>query len=161
MPLEHGDLRVGRGNGRTGTAFTAGEPSLGELFGQLSSDAQHLIRKEVELAKAELREAGTTLAKDGAKIGVAVALALLGAFAATAFAIVALGDLLDNYWASALIVTVVLLGAAAFLARSAMNDIRQRGVKPTETLETLREDADWAKREVRSLKHDLTAQRTN
>lgn len=161
MPLEHEDIRIERGNGRAAGGFPATEPSLGELFGQLSSDAQHLIRKEVELAKAEMREAGSTLARDGAKLGMALGLALIGALAATAFAIVALGDLLDNYWASALIVTVLLLGVAAFLAKSAMNDIKTRGVKPTETLETLREDADWAKREARSFKQDLTAQRTN
>jgi uncharacterized membrane protein YqjE len=152
---------MGRGNGRVTAGFTGGDPSLGDLFGQLSSDAQLLVRKEVELAKAELREAGSTLARDGAKIGVAVALALLGAFAATAFAIVGLGALIDNYWASALIVTIVLFAVAAFLGKGAMNDIKRRGVKPTETLETLREDADWAKREARSLKQDLTAQRTN
>ena len=161
MPLEHGDIRIERGNGRAAGGIPATEPSLGELFGKLSSDAQHLIQKEVELAKAEMRQAGATLAKDGAKIGVAVALALLGAMAAVAFMIVGLGYLLDNFWASALIVTVLLFAVAAFLAKSAMNDIKKRGVAPTETIATLREDADWAKREVKSLKHDITAQRTN
>jgi len=158
MALEHRDTRFDHGDGRVRPGVTPGsEPSLGELFGQLSGDATHLIRSEVALAKAELREAGATLARDGAKIGIAAALGLVGAFAAVAFLIIALGDLLDNYWLSALIVTVVLLAIAAFMAKSAINDIKRRGLKPEATLATLREDTDWAKREAQDLKRDLTA----
>src|ERR671914_142397 len=37
------------------------EPSLGELFKQLTSDTTELIRAEMTLAKVEMREVGTTL----------------------------------------------------------------------------------------------------
>jgi uncharacterized membrane protein YqjE len=158
MALEQRDIKMDTGNGRVRPGMEPGhEPSLGELFGQLSSDAGRLIRQEVALAKTELREAGATLARDGAKIAMAAALGLVGALAAVAFLIIALGDLLDNYWLSALIVTVVLLGVAAFLAKSAINDIKNRGLKPEVTLQTIREDTDWAKREAQDLKRDLTA----
>jgi uncharacterized membrane protein YqjE len=154
--------KIENGNGRVypGTV-PASEPSLGELFGRLSNDAGRLVHAEVALAKAEMREAVSRLARDGAKIGMAVGLALVGALSATAFLIIALGALLNNYWASALIVTVVLLGAAAFLGKSAVNDLKEHGVKPQETLETLREDADWAKREAQALKRDFTSQNTH
>ena len=159
MALEQRESRLANGNGRVSPDRMqgTGESSLGELFGQLSRDAQHLIQQEVALAKAELRETGSALARDGAKIGVAAALGLIGALAATAFVIIGLGDLLDNYWASALLVTVIYLAVAAFLATSAMKDIKGRRMKPEETLETLREDADWAKREARDLKTDWTS----
>lgn len=158
MALEQRDIKMDHGNGRVRPGMGTGtEPSLGELFGQLSSDAGRLIRQEVALAKTELREAGATLARDGTKIAIAAALGLVGAFAAVAFLIIALGDLLDNYWLSALIVTVVLLGIAALLGKSAINDIKRRGLKPEVTLQTIREDTDWAKREAQDLKRDLTA----
>lgn len=134
-----------------------GEPSIGELFSQLASDATRLVQQEVALAKAEFRETGNTLVRDGAKIGIAAALGLLGGIAATLFLIIAIGALLNNYWLSALLVSLVLLGIAAFLGRNALNDIKQRGVKPDQTIQTLREDADWAKREAKELKRDLTA----
>jgi uncharacterized membrane protein YqjE len=153
---------IDRGNGRLSLgSVPARDPSIGELFGQLSSDAGRLVQQEVALAKAELRETTSMLARDAAKVGVAVALGLLGAMAATAFLIVGLGDLLDNYWASALLVTIVYLAIAGFLAKSAMNEIKTRGVKPEQTLATLREDANWAKREAQGLKRDLTSQKSH
>jgi hypothetical protein len=83
---------------------------------------------------------------------------LLGAFALTAFAIVGLGDLLDNYWLSALIVSVVLLATAAVLAKRGIGNIRERGgLKPEATIETLREDKQWARNEVQSFKQQIKA----
>lgn len=140
-----------------GAGADGGEPSIGELFSQLANDATLLVRQEVALAKTELREAGSTLAQDGAKIGIAVGLGLLGAIAATLFLILALGDLFDNYWLSALLVSVLFLGTAAYLGKNAIDDIKRRGIKPDQTIQTLREDADWAKREVRDVKRDLSA----
>lgn len=158
MALREQDIRVNGRDGLRQPVNTAGGPSLGELFGQLSGDVSALVNQEMTLAKAELRETATGLAKDGAKLGVAVALGLLGAFAATAFVIAALGDLLDNYWLSALIVTVLYLVVAGVMAKGALSDIRSRSVKPEQTVATLREDADWARREVKGIQREWTSQ---
>jgi uncharacterized membrane protein YqjE len=158
MALDQRDIPMTRGDGAVRTGMgPANEPSLGELFGQLSADAKRLIQQEVALAKTEMRETGAALAKDGVKIGIAAALGLLGALALVAFAIIGLGDLLDNYWLSALIVAVVLLGIAAVMGKGAVNDLKRHRMKPEETLETLREDAVWAKREAQGLKSDWTS----
>jgi hypothetical protein len=130
------------------------EPPLGELFRQLSDDATRLVQQELALAKTELRQTGTELVRDGVKIGAAAGLALLGALAATAFLILALGALLGNYWLSTLIVAVLLLGAAAMIGKPAIDDIRERDLKPTETIATLRADADWAKQEAKAVKRE-------
>jgi uncharacterized membrane protein YqjE len=131
------------------------EPPLRDLFRQLSEDGARLIRQEVALGKVELRETATAVGRDAVRIGVAVGVGLLGAMAATAFLIVGLGALLENYWLSALIVTVVLLGVAGMMARRAIEDLKHRDIKPTQTLETLRADAEWAKREVEVVKSEL------
>lgn len=132
------------------------EPSLGDLFRRLTSDTSELVRQEIALAKTELRETGSTLARDGQRIGIAVGLALAGTLALTAFLIVLLGDVLDNYWLSALIVGVVFLGVGVVLARNAVADIKRRGLTPKETVGALKEDAAWAKQEARQVKRELT-----
>jgi len=134
----------------------AADASLGELFRRLTTDTSDLVRQEMALAKAEMREVGATAAKDGAKLGVAAGLALAGVLTVTAFLVILLGDALNNYWLGALIVGLVLLGIGAVLGRSAMSDISQRGLMPKQTAETLREDAAWAKSEVREVKRGLT-----
>ena len=136
---------------------TAGtEPSLGELFRQLTTDTGELIRQEVTLAKAELRQTGTTVARDATKIGVAVFVANAGILALTAFLIVALGAAFNNYWLSSLIVAVVFLGVGGVLARNAVADIKRRALVPRQTAATLRDDATWAKQEAREFKREIT-----
>lgn len=131
------------------------EPSVGELFRELSDDATRLVRQEIALAKAEMRQTGRALAKDAAKIGIAVGMAALGAMAGVAFLILALGALIDSYWLSALIVSLALLGIAAVLAKNAKADLAERDLKPTRTMETLRADARWARHEVEEVKREL------
>jgi uncharacterized membrane protein YqjE len=155
MASEQYDPRVGRRDVGAGGA-AGGEPSLGDLLKRLTTDTGELVRQEVGLAKAEMREVGATVARDGAKIGIAAGLALAGTLALTAFAIIALGDLLDNYWLAALIVGVVMLAIGGLLVRSAVNDVKRRGLAPTQTVDTLREDAEWAKQEARQVKKELT-----
>lgn len=131
-----------------------GEQPLGDLFRQLSDDATRLVRQEVALGKAELRETGSALVRDAVSIGIAVGLAVLGAMAATAFLIIALGGLLGSYWLSSLLVAVAYLATAAVLAKRAKADIQSRELKPTRTIETVREDAEWAKREAAAVRRE-------
>lgn len=140
---------------------TAGDASLGELFKRLTSDTADLVRHEAALAKAELRETGSVLAADGAKIGAAAGLALAGALSLTAFLVLVLGNLFGGaYWLSALIVGAVMLVVGALLARNAVNDVKRRGLAPRQTIATLREDKAWARHEARDLKHELTTDPT-
>ena len=131
------------------------EVPIGELLKRFGQDAGTLVKQEITLAKLELRESARSLAKDAGKIGVAAGLALFGGIALLAFVIMGLGDLIDNYWLSALIVSVLLLGAAAVLLRGAMGRMKRNSLAPQETIATLKEDQRWAKREVQDLKQSL------
>ena len=128
-----------------------------DLFRQLADDTNHLVRQEINLAKLEMKQTGEALARDGMKIGIAVALGLVGALALGAFLIIALGALLGNYWLSALLVGVLFLVVSGLLARAAVSHFKEQSLKPEETIETLREDTAWAKREARDFKRELTA----
>jgi uncharacterized membrane protein YqjE len=157
MAREQLEARAQRRNDDARAEATAGaEPSLGELFKRLTTDTGELVRQEMSLAKVEMRQAGATLARDGTRIGIALLLALTGVLALTAFLIIVLGNLFDNYWLAALIVGALFLAIGGFLANRAVNDIKRRGLKPEETIETLQEDKAWAKQEARELKREMT-----
>jgi len=146
-------------NGHTRGPFTrAGEEaaSIGVLLRQLGDDVSGLLRDELALAKLEMRREARGLGADLSKVGVAVGLALLGAQALTAFLIIGLGLLLGAYWAGALIVAVLFLGVAAILGSNAAKNLRERNPVPEATLESLREDAQWAKREGREFKREVS-----
>lgn len=158
MAREEREIRVEpHTEGTAPRPTTEPEPSLGELFKRVTTDTNELVRQEIALAKTEMRQASATLARDGTKIGVGLGLALVGAFAFTAFLIAGLGRLLDGrYWLSALIIGVVLLAIGALFARNALADVKRRGLTPDQTMATLRDDAAWARREARDVKREMT-----
>ena len=131
------------------------EPSLGELVSRLTNQTGVLIRQEITLAKVELRETGAMLARDTAKVGAGVVIAWTGLLALTAAFIVGLAQLFDNYWLAALVVGAVYVLVGWMLARGAMADVRRNGLGPKETIETLRDDAEWAKEQTRSIGDNL------
>jgi len=88
------------------------------------------------------------LSRDAAMIGVAAAIAFVGFQALVATAIIAL-DLILPLWLSALIVGVVLAIVGYALLRRGMNDIKRRGITPTETIDSLKEDREWLQNKIR------------
>jgi uncharacterized membrane protein YqjE len=144
------------GDGLGGNGLSRNE-SIGELFKRLSADSTHLMRQEINLAKTELKESGTRLGAAASKLGMAVGIAIPGLLALTAFLVIGLGDLIDNYWAGALIVAVVLLGVAGVMAKRAIANLKEGTIGIPETAGTLREDTQWAKQEVQAFKREFTA----
>lgn len=132
------------------------DESVGALLKQISTDSTHLIQQEIALAKLEVRQTVSAVGKTAAQLGIAVGLAIPGMFALVAFLVIGLGDLIDNYWASALIVGVVFLAIAGILAKRAIGGLKGNIGVP-ETTGTLRDDAAWAKQEVQAFKRELTA----
>ena len=157
MAIEQRRIGLEQGDGQLNAPLISQEPALGDLFRQLADDTNHLIRQEMNLAKVEMRQTGAVLARDGMKIGIAAGLALVGVLALGAFLIIALGGLIGSYWLSALLVGVVFLAIGGMLANGAISHIKNRGLKPEQTIETLREDTAWMKREARELKREFKA----
>ena len=133
------------------------EEPVGELFKRLSSDASHLVQQEINLARIELKETGIRMGQTAAKLGTAFGIAVAGMIALMAFVVIALGEILDNYWLSALIVALAFMAVAAFMARRAIAALKEDPIGMPETAVTLREDAQWARNEAREVKRELTA----
>ena len=121
------------------------EQPIGELLKQLATETTMLVRQELDLAKAEMREKGRIVGPAVGMIGVAAAVALLAAGALTAFLILALDGAMPN-WLAALIVALVYGAAAALLYLRGKERVEAVGsAAPRQTIETLKEDAQWAK----------------
>ena len=129
----------------TRTSNDLRERPIGELMRQLASETTTLVRQELELAKAEAREKGR---KAGPGIGMVAAAAIIGLLALgalTAFFILALDGALPN-WAAALIVATVYAAIAAVLYVQGRDKVKEAGPPvPEKTIETVKEDLQWAK----------------
>ena len=126
------------------------ERSLGELFGRLSAETSTLIRQEMQLARAELSAKGRQAGLGAGLFGGAGAVGLLGAGALTA-GIILLLDLAIAAWLAAIVVGLVYLAIAAFLGLRGRERVR-RATPPTpeQTVDTVKEDVEWAKTRARS-----------
>ena len=136
--------------------------STGELFRRLATDSAHLVQQQFQLARTELKETSEHLTHAAVQMGVALVVGLSGAMALVAFLVMALGDVLNNYAISsyaisALIVGVVLSVVAAVLLKRGSRVTKRRDVGLRDTAASLREDAQWAKKEVKAFKRELTA----
>lgn len=141
---------------RDGPPPPASDPSLGELFRQLTQDSAILIRQEVALAKAELRENMRNVGRSIAMIAVGGALAVIGMLALTAFLVVLLGDLIGNYWLGALIVGLLFAVIGGVLISTHLNRLRQTDLKPEQSIESLKENKQWLQSEIQEAKRELT-----
>jgi hypothetical protein len=115
----------------------AASTSFGELFGQVTKDMSTLIRQEVELAKAELKQSATKAGKGAGMYGGA---AVAGYFALLFISIAlwwGLGHLIDNGWSA--VVVALIYGIVAFV-------LYRRGKKELDQVEGLPRTADSVKK---------------
>jgi hypothetical protein len=126
------------------------ERPLGEVAQDLTRDLSLLVRQEVELAKSEMAQKGRVAAPGLGMIGGAGVAGLMAAGALTAFLILTLSIALDG-WLSALIVGAALAGAAYVLAKRGKERVEGAGSPlPEQTIETVKEDVEWAKTQATS-----------
>jgi uncharacterized membrane protein YqjE len=121
------------------------ERPVSDLVKQLASQTSTLVRQELDLAKAEMTEKATIAGKGAGLIGGAALVGLLAAGALTACLILVLSEAMDA-WLAALIVAVVMGAVAAVLGLAGRNKVRQATpAVPEQTVETVKEDVEWAK----------------
>ncbi len=122
--------------------------SVGELFSELANETSLLIRQEIALAKVELTEKATRIGRNvgflvlGGAVGYAALLAFLAAL------IILLANVMP-WWVSALVVAVLVGIVAAVLISKALAELKNTRLAPRQTVETLKEDAQWAKQQMK------------
>jgi uncharacterized protein YneF (UPF0154 family) len=118
---------------------------MGELVKQLAEETSLLVRKELELARAEMTQKGKKAGIGLGELGGAgiVALYALGALTACFIAALALAM---PVWLAALIVAVVYGIIAGILALIGRRQLQQSMPPvPERTQQTIKEDIEWAK----------------
>ena len=119
--------------------------STAELVKELSREVSQLVREEIALAKAEMTEKGKQAGIGAGMLSGAAVLGLAAVGGSMAFLILVLDSWMPG-WLAALIVTVVYAAAAAVLALRGRERIRHATPPvPTQTIESVKEDVQWAK----------------
>ncbi|HEY9349805.1 MAG TPA: phage holin family protein [Acidothermales bacterium] len=127
------------------TGQPASDASTAELVSRLGEQVSTLIRSELRLAQVELQEKGKRAGIGVGLFGGAGLVALFGAGALVACAILALALIMDA-WLAALIVGVVLLAVAGILALVGRSQVRRAAPPlPTEAVEGIKQDIQTVK----------------
>lgn len=123
------------------------DQSIGDLFSQLANETSLLIRQEISLAQTEMTQKAVTVGKNVGFLAVGGAIGYIALMAIVAAMIVGLANFIP-LWLSALIVGIVIAVVAAILISSAIKSLKNADLAPQQTIETLKEDAQWLKKQV-------------
>ena len=122
------------------------ERSVAELFGQLSQDVGLLVRQEAQLAKTELQEKLNRATGNLISLAAGGVVVLIGGFALTAAIILLLVDPVGlDPWLAAALVGALLAVVGIVMLRRALQELKRIDPTPRRTVETIKEDIQWAK----------------
>ena len=119
-----------------------------ELLGNIVENLQQIIRSEFTLAKVELQEKASAASKPATTLGVGFLLGLYGFGFLLSAAVYALSIVMAAGFA-ALIVGGVLALVSLALVTSSVKQLKTLRPAPEKTIQTLKEDVQWAKEQIR------------
>lgn len=145
------DPSGGQRSGNRGGRQAENQESVGSLVSGILKDLQEMVRGEIALARTEIKEDASTA---GRGIAMIAAGALVGV---TGFIFLMLGAtyLLNKWvqmWIAAAIVGAALALIAAILVSKGRGTLSAGNLKPEQTIESLKEDKEWAKQQMNSVK---------
>jgi formate hydrogenlyase subunit 4 len=118
--------------------------SLGDLIAELSRETGVLVRKEIELARLELSTKAKQAGRDVGMAAVGGALAYAGLLVLLAAIVIGIVQLGVTPWLATLIVALAAIAIGYMIVSGALTRLRRASVAPTQTIETLKENAKWA-----------------
>ena len=124
------------------------ERTLGEIFSDLTQNFSELVREEVALAKTELSQNASKLARDVVFLAIGGFIAYAGLLVLLAAAVFALA-LVMPLWLSALIIGLVVVIIGYAFVQKGISDLRKGSFMPKQTVESLKEDREWAKEQIK------------
>lgn len=131
------------------------ERSLADLIRELRDESTVLLRQEVAMAKTEMSEKASTVGRNvttmvigGAVAFLAIIFLLLAVTGGLALMILATDAELHAIWIAPLIVGLVIAAIAAVMILTATETLASTSLVPHQTIETLKEDKQWAQSKV-------------
>lgn len=137
--------------------ITKDERSLGELFSELAGETSNLVKQEVALATTELTQKATSVGKNVGYLVVGGAVGYTALFVIVAAVVMALAQLLSRVmnwelitsaWIAAVVVGLIVGIVAYVLVTRALAKLKETNLTPRQTVETIKEDAQWLKDQV-------------
>ena len=122
----------------------AANTSLGELVSEVTSDMSTLMRKELALAKAELRESASEAAKGGAMLGAGAYAGMMAILFLSIAFWWGLGTLIGNGWSGVVTAVIWAIIAAILIVVGRKNLKNVKGAP--QTVDTLKEIPEALKR---------------
>jgi hypothetical protein len=120
--------------------------SVAQLISGIVGDAQELVRKEIALARQEIREELSAAKSAGIKLGAAGAVLAVGGLLLVLAIAQGIADLFNwPTWAGYALVGVVLAIAGGILFSAAQRQIKEISPVPEQTVETMKENVEWIK----------------
>lgn len=153
LPPSGPGTRGARGAGAAASASIAG------LVRDLADDTRTLIQQEIQLAKLEAADTAKRVVVDSAWIGAGAGVVAVGGLCLVLALALGLGALLGSYWLGTLITGGILVLAGALAAWKGIRDLQKGGFAPTETVQSLQEDKEWAEHEVDDFKQGIQRER--
>lgn len=129
-------------------AHTDGNESTRAIFEDVLRDAANMVRAEVRLARAEVKDDFRAAGRAAGMFGAAAVCGLLAAGSAAACVIAALSLVLP-VWLAALLTAVLLACIGGAFYASGRGRIRQAGPPLDETRHRVRSDYQWAKQQIK------------
>lgn len=122
--------------------------SVTSLLSDLATETMLLVRQEIALLKAELREKFGRVGQGATAVAVGAGLAFSGWLVLLACAVLALATVLRP-WLAALIVAVVVLAIGGVFLLIGKSRLDSDKLMPKRTMRTLREDEEWIRERMR------------
>lgn len=129
---------------QTGEVAGDDQPSIAQLFGDIVADAQHVIRKELELAKVEIESLGRKVLSTAVALAAGVSMAGAGGL----LLLFMLVHLITDMAALDLWISYAIVGGGAAVAGGislavGVARLRKLDLVPRETADALRKDVQW------------------
>jgi hypothetical protein len=122
------------------------DTSVSQLLSGIIADSQELVRKEIALARQEVREELGAAKTAGIKLGIAGGVLAVGGLLLVLTLAQGLADLFNwPTWAGYGLVGLVLAIAGYVLLSSAQKQIKAIRPIPEKTVETMKENVEWIK----------------
>jgi predicted phage tail protein len=123
------------------------EKSLGDLFSELAGETGTLVRQEIALAQVEISRKASKVGTNVGSLAVGGAVGYAGFLAILAGVIMGLAYFMPA-WLAALIVGAVVAAVSYFMISSALTNLKNTELTPTESVDSIKEDAKWLKNQV-------------
>lgn len=119
----------------------AADASIGVLLKELANEVPSLVRKEVALAKSEMRESMQATKAGVAAVATGGAVAMTGLIVLAMAAVYALSEVLVP-WLAALIVGAVALLIGYAMVQAGKKRFEAESIRPDRTMNTLHKDVE-------------------